>query len=140
MSTNLPILVSKITNENTKILLPLDEQDHMPNHGEINIQIYKNLSTWDYLKIFLLKFFIILKNRWRNMWNSWIMIHNTKIKFILKIKTKWYMYKCISHTCRTLVGNKYKCTIYFRSICNNIVLYFLFNRKNNLYLKKWKSY
>jgi hypothetical protein len=63
MSTNLPILVSKITNENTKILLPLDEQDHMPNHGEINIQIYKNLSTWDYLKIFLLKFFIILKNR-----------------------------------------------------------------------------
>jgi hypothetical protein len=43
MSTNLPILVSKITNEITKILLLLDEQDHMPNHGEINIQIYKKL-------------------------------------------------------------------------------------------------
>jgi len=27
--------------KHTKILLPLDEQDHMPNHGEINIQIYK---------------------------------------------------------------------------------------------------
>jgi hypothetical protein len=26
-----------------KILLLLDEQDHMPNHGEINIQIYKKL-------------------------------------------------------------------------------------------------
>jgi hypothetical protein len=23
--------------------LPLDEQDHMPNHDEINIQIYKKL-------------------------------------------------------------------------------------------------
>jgi hypothetical protein len=43
MSTNLPIVVSKITKENTKILLPLDEQNHMPNHGEINIQIYKKL-------------------------------------------------------------------------------------------------
>jgi hypothetical protein len=43
MSTNLPIIVSKITNENTKILLPLDEQNHMPNHDEINIQIYKKL-------------------------------------------------------------------------------------------------
>jgi hypothetical protein len=39
----LPIVVSKITNENTKILLPLDEQNHMSNHGEINIQIYKKL-------------------------------------------------------------------------------------------------
>ncbi len=27
----------------TKILLALDEQDHMPNHGEISIQIYKKL-------------------------------------------------------------------------------------------------
>jgi hypothetical protein len=27
--------------KHTKILLPLDEQDRMPNHGEINIQIYK---------------------------------------------------------------------------------------------------
>jgi len=26
-----------------KILLPFDEQDCMPNHGEINIQIYKKL-------------------------------------------------------------------------------------------------
>jgi hypothetical protein len=26
-----------------KILLLLDEQDHMPNHDEINIQIYKKL-------------------------------------------------------------------------------------------------
>jgi hypothetical protein len=26
-----------------KILLPLDEQDCMPNHGEINIQIYEKL-------------------------------------------------------------------------------------------------
>jgi hypothetical protein len=25
----------------TKILLALDEKDHMPNHGEINIQICK---------------------------------------------------------------------------------------------------
>jgi len=25
----------------TKIFLALDEQDHMPNHGEISIQIYK---------------------------------------------------------------------------------------------------
>jgi hypothetical protein len=29
--------------KNTKILLLLDEQDHMPNHGEISIQIYKKL-------------------------------------------------------------------------------------------------
>jgi hypothetical protein len=29
--------------KHTKILLPLDEQDHMPNHDEINIQIYKKL-------------------------------------------------------------------------------------------------
>jgi hypothetical protein len=29
--------------KDTKILLPLDEQDHMLNHGEINIQIYKKL-------------------------------------------------------------------------------------------------
>jgi hypothetical protein len=33
--------------KHTNILLHLDEQDRMPNHGEINIQIYKNLSTWD---------------------------------------------------------------------------------------------
>ncbi len=26
-----------------KILLPVDEQDCMPNHGKINIQIYKKL-------------------------------------------------------------------------------------------------
>jgi hypothetical protein len=26
-----------------KILLLLDEQDCMPNHGEVNIQIYKKL-------------------------------------------------------------------------------------------------
>jgi hypothetical protein len=25
----------------TQILLPLDEQDRMPNHGEVNIKIYK---------------------------------------------------------------------------------------------------
>jgi hypothetical protein len=57
MSTNLPILVSKITNENTKILLPLDEQDHMLNHGEINIQIYKKhmgLCEDIYFEFFLL--------------------------------------------------------------------------------------
>jgi hypothetical protein len=30
--------------KHTKILLPLDEQDHMPNHGEIHIQIYKKLT------------------------------------------------------------------------------------------------
>ncbi len=29
--------------KHTKILLPLDEQDCMPNHSEINIQIYKKL-------------------------------------------------------------------------------------------------
>jgi hypothetical protein len=29
--------------KNTKILLPLDEQGHMPNHDEINIKIYKQL-------------------------------------------------------------------------------------------------
>jgi hypothetical protein len=29
--------------KHTKLLLPLHEQDHMPNHGEINIQIYKKL-------------------------------------------------------------------------------------------------
>jgi hypothetical protein len=29
--------------KHTKILLPLNEQDHMPNHGEINFQIYKKL-------------------------------------------------------------------------------------------------
>jgi hypothetical protein len=29
--------------KHTKILLHLDEQDHMPNHGEINIQFYKKL-------------------------------------------------------------------------------------------------
>jgi hypothetical protein len=29
--------------KHTKILLLLDEQDRMPNHGEINIQIYKKL-------------------------------------------------------------------------------------------------
>jgi len=27
--------------KDTKILLPLNEQDHMPNHGEISIQIKK---------------------------------------------------------------------------------------------------
>jgi hypothetical protein len=32
----------------TKILLLLNEQDCTPNHGKINIQIYKlNLLTWD---------------------------------------------------------------------------------------------
>jgi hypothetical protein len=34
------------------------------------------------------------------------------------------MYKCIWHTCRTFVGNKYRCTIFFRSICNIVILYF----------------
>jgi hypothetical protein len=29
--------------KHTKILLPLDKQDCMPNHGEIDIQIYKKL-------------------------------------------------------------------------------------------------
>jgi hypothetical protein len=29
--------------KHTKILLPLDEQDHMSNHGEISIQIYEKL-------------------------------------------------------------------------------------------------
>ncbi len=29
--------------EHTKMLLLLDEQDCMPNHGEISIQIYKKL-------------------------------------------------------------------------------------------------
>jgi hypothetical protein len=29
--------------KDTKILLPLDEQGHMPNHGVISIQIYKKL-------------------------------------------------------------------------------------------------
>jgi hypothetical protein len=42
--------------------------------------------------------------------------------------TKWYMYKCIWNTCKTLVENKYKCTIYRKSICSNIILYFLFNK------------
>jgi len=31
--------------KHTKILLPLDEQDHMPNHGEISIQNLKNLIS-----------------------------------------------------------------------------------------------
>jgi hypothetical protein len=29
--------------KHTKMLLLLDEQDRMPNHGEINIQFYKKL-------------------------------------------------------------------------------------------------
>jgi uncharacterized protein YjlB len=29
--------------KHTKILFPFDEQDRMPNHGEINIQIYKKI-------------------------------------------------------------------------------------------------
>jgi hypothetical protein len=29
--------------KNTKILLPLDEQGRMPNHGEISIKIYKKI-------------------------------------------------------------------------------------------------
>ncbi len=29
--------------KHTKKLLPFDEQDRMPNHDEINIQIYKKL-------------------------------------------------------------------------------------------------
>jgi hypothetical protein len=33
--------------KHTKILLPLDEQDHMLNHSEINIQIYKNIIEMD---------------------------------------------------------------------------------------------
>jgi len=43
MSINLSISISKTTNETYKILLLLDEQDCMPNQGEINIQIYKKL-------------------------------------------------------------------------------------------------
>jgi hypothetical protein len=29
--------------KHTKILLPLDELDHIANHGEINIKIYEKL-------------------------------------------------------------------------------------------------
>jgi hypothetical protein len=29
--------------KHTKLLLPLHEKNHIPNHGEINIQIYKKL-------------------------------------------------------------------------------------------------
>jgi hypothetical protein len=43
MSTNLLILVSKTMNETYKNIIALDEQGRMPNHGEINIQIYKKL-------------------------------------------------------------------------------------------------
>jgi hypothetical protein len=43
--------------KHTKILMPFDEQDCMPNHGEINIQIIKNLLTWDYVKIFFWNIF-----------------------------------------------------------------------------------
>ncbi len=59
MSTNLPILVSKITNEITKILLPLDEQDHMPNHGEINIQIHKKLVNMGLCEDITFEFFLL---------------------------------------------------------------------------------
>jgi len=55
----LSISISKITNETYKILLLLDEQDCMPNHGEISIQIYKKLikmelSEKKFVGIFLL--------------------------------------------------------------------------------------
>jgi hypothetical protein len=52
--------------------------------------------------------------------------------------TKWYTNKCIWNTCRTLVGNKYKCTIYCRSICSNIVLYFLFKKIEKSITQKMK--
>jgi hypothetical protein len=41
-----------------KILLPLDEQDCMPNHGKISIQIYKKLVNMGLSEdIFLNKFY-----------------------------------------------------------------------------------
>ncbi len=39
----MPILVFKPPMKQTKILFPLDEQDCMLDHGEINIQIYEKL-------------------------------------------------------------------------------------------------
>jgi hypothetical protein len=39
--------IQKKPMKNTKILFPLDEQDHMLNYGEINIQIYKKLVILD---------------------------------------------------------------------------------------------
>jgi hypothetical protein len=55
----LSISISKTTNETYKILLPLDEQDCMPNHGEISIQIYKKLIKMGLSEDFFFEFFLL---------------------------------------------------------------------------------
>jgi hypothetical protein len=55
----LSISISKTTNETHKILLPLDEQDYMPNHGEINIQIYKRLIKMGLSEDVFFEFFLL---------------------------------------------------------------------------------
>jgi hypothetical protein len=97
------------------MLLLLDEQDCMPNHGEISIQIYKKLVDMGLNgDIYCVQFSLDLNSSTQY-----------KTSLIFKMKTNDIH---INVHVGPFMESKYRHTIYFRSICNNIILYFLLNK------------
>jgi len=46
------------------------------------------------------------------------------------------MHKFIQYTCKTFMGNKYRCTIHLRSICSCSPLYFYLTKVDKFVMKK----
>jgi hypothetical protein len=66
-----------------KILLIVNEQNCMPNHGKINIQIYKKLVNMGSGEdIFFEQFLLDFKKMKKHIF--WIMIHNTKTNLFFR--------------------------------------------------------